>query len=575
MRLLLPILLGACQDKTDSASVLGDDTDDTNAITDSGESGLPLDSADTTDTADTAEPDPVELTVEHFSPIGQEILGALDYFSGSQDSTWSFGADATFDDGWLLQTPAKHWGVPGEEVEADIECWEEGCDPDFGLRLCSDDTDCIDGGTCQEVLASVTAPGQTPTAMCVAHSDFLYDEMYLTLTEASEYADVSSLSEPDLRFLAALRNAVTYLDSAGSTTQVRVLFGQIPGLPLSTDDILSSLTRDISDDSGLTVNVGAYRVGYTSWNHSKIIAADGRVMLQGGHNLWTVDYLTTAPVHDLSMRIEGSAALSGHRFLDRLWEYPCEDHWFTGWTERSVFPGSAESCPEPYTLDFEPAYTGEARFITAGRLGDLGENAADEAILAAIGSAQHTLRFSLQDIGPIRIAGDLSLSDWPDDVMRELAYVMANDVDVYMALSTPSSTPGGGSNSYGNGWTAAEVAQAMEVWFDENEWVLPEGETARDLLCEHFYVAPLRYNADESVWASGANIGNHSKFFMVDDEVFYIGSQNLYVANLAEYGVFVDDVTMTAEVREQFWDPLWENTHVGAVSGADSSECSF
>ncbi|MDG1483162.1 MAG: hypothetical protein P8R54_26470 [Myxococcota bacterium] len=542
-----------------------------------GDSGEPVDSGEPGDTGDTGEEVESEpLEVAHFSEIGQEIIGALDYFGGAFQSTWGYGSDATFSTGWLLQTPADHWGASGTEIEAELTCTDSDCDPDFQLRYCTEDADCIDGGRCQEVLATVTVPGEQPAMMCVGHADFLYDEMYLALTEAESFADVSSLSEPDGRFLAAFRNAVSYLDAAGSEARIRVLFGHIPGLPLDTDTVLSRLTRDIASDAGLTVHVGAYRIGYTSWNHSKIVAADGRVLLQGGHNLWTVDYLNAAPVHDLSMRLDGSAALDAHRFLDRLWEYTCDDVWLSGLTERSVYPSSVDDCPTPYAASYPPQLTDDGvRTISAGRLGDIGENAADEAILAAIGSAKSSVKLSLQDIGPIRVAGDVSLSDWPEDVMRELAYVMSNDVDVFMVLSTPSSTPGGGSNSYGNGWTATEVVQQLEWWLEQNPWILPEGETAYDLLCEHFHVAPLRYFADEAAWPSGAGIGNHSKFFIVDDGLFYVGSQNLYIANLAEFGLFVDDVTMTDEVLGAFWNPLWDASSVGAVSGWQAASCTF
>ena len=51
--------------------------------------------------------------------------------------------------------------------------------------------------------------------MCVGHGDHVIDAMYLALTESSFYGDVSSLTEPDGRFMAAMRNAVTYLDNKG------------------------------------------------------------------------------------------------------------------------------------------------------------------------------------------------------------------------------------------------------------------------------------------------------------------------------------------------------------------------
>src|SRR4029077_13969421 len=60
-----------------------------------------------------------------------------------------------------------------------------------------------------------------------------------------------------------------------------------------------------------------------SWNHAKIVAADGRVAFVGGHNMWSRDYLLNAPVHDLSMSLRGSAVRSAHRFLDTLWGFTC------------------------------------------------------------------------------------------------------------------------------------------------------------------------------------------------------------------------------------------------------------
>ena len=36
-------------------------------------------------------------------------------------------------------------------------------------------------------------------------------------------------------------------------------------------------------------------------------------------------------------------------------------------------------------------------------------------------------------------------------------------------------------------------------------------------------------------------MGAHTKFWMVDDAAFYLGSQNLYPNNLAEWGMIIDD----------------------------------
>ena len=45
---------------------------------------------------------------------------------------------------------------------------------------------------------------------------------------------------------------------------------------------------------------------------------------------------------------------------------------------------------------------------------------------------------------------------------------------------------------------------------------------------------------------------------MVDDVACYIGSQNLYVCDLAEWGVLIDSAEKVQEVKAQVWAPCWE-----------------
>jgi len=58
-------------------------------------------------------------------------------------------------------------------------------------------------------------------------------------------------------------------------------------------------------------------------------------------------------------------------------------------------------------------------------------------------------------------------------------------------------------------------------------------------------------------WEQKQVIANHAKFFIVDDLCYYIGSQNLYIANLAEWGIIVDDEAQTRKVLEEYWRPMW------------------
>jgi len=83
------------------------------------------------------------------------------------------------------------------------------------------------------------------------------------------------------------------------------------------------------------------------------------------------------------------------------------------------------------------------------------------------------------------------------------------------------------------------------------------------ILKHNIRVAFLKPSKGQQKWADGQNIGNHAKFFIIDDLCYYLGSQNLYICNLAEWGVVVDDETETKKVLEAYWNPLWENSYHG------------
>ena len=98
---------------------------------------------------------------------------------------------------------------------------------------------------------------------------------------------------------------------------VRMMFGNIVGIPVNCDKIRKKLTKHLPHDANIQLWVGAWRRG-TSWNHAKIIAVDGRYLHTGGHNMWDYHYLKNDPVHDLSIEMEGRVAHDGHLVRD-MW----------------------------------------------------------------------------------------------------------------------------------------------------------------------------------------------------------------------------------------------------------------
>jgi hypothetical protein len=131
-------------------------------------------------------------------------------------------------------------------------------------------------------------------------------------------------------------------------------------------------------------------------------------------------------------------------------------------------------------------------------------------------------------------------------------------VDVEIILSNPGSIPGGLKATeacYGNGWScvdvAAEIIKTIQVQY-------PDAQDAelRTKVAENLRVCFLKDKPGSS-WQDGSTMGLHSKHFIVDDICAYIGSQNLYIADLAEWGIVIDDEAQVKAMMDQYWYPMW------------------
>lgn len=551
-------------------------------------------------------PDMATTVVPRDDHVAATVIAALTTLAGAyRDRTWSVSAGnlidresrpgAAVDDGaWLLQTPpGAYFGQGYAALPLPAVCSGAGCVADFGLRACATQAECSQGGLCTEVAATVTAPGQAPRKLCTGHSDAIYDEVYRVITSAERVVDVTSLLPPDGRFETAIRNAITFLSQSGKAVQVRLLFGcyPFPGGAVDSRQVLTRLTRDLPANSKVQVYVGNYRSSNAppSWNHSKIVAADGRLGIVGGHNLWDAHYLGKDPVHDLSMRVRGPAVVAAHLFADAQWRYTCatrsalycatgsvcSHHFGSGVIDEGCAPAL-----DPKALPSEAA--GQSRVISVGRLAYIDptdmSNQSDLAFSAMIGAARTSIRISQQDLGPpsVPILG-IPAGKWPDAMFGQLGVAMARGVDVYLVLSNKDSVAGGLSASdasYSNGYSATDVALHIRDYLEKNP---PPGVAAgavRELLCQRLHVAPLRFSSEDS-FPSGVSYPNHAKLVMVDDQAFYLGSQNQYDAGLTEYGMVVDDERAAATLLRDYYAPLWRHSSRKAISGSDAPTCAL
>jgi len=503
--------------------------------------------------------------------------------------TYNLTKDNALGIDWLVQTP-NIWGRRAASVGSfPLKC-KGKCEPDFQLPYCSRNADCgAPGAVCGHLRAFDASPDLVGRRLCLGHSDAVIDRFYRPIVDAEMAVDITALQPaPDVRFLAALRNAVTMLARSHRAVTMRVLVGQYPPDGTDAKAFLNDLVRDARAVSGarLAVYVAAMRscsggvtCGSISWNHAKIVAVDGKSALVGGHNMWSQDYLIDQPVHDISMQLRGAAAIDAHRYADKLWHYVCDHdnplNAVSTYMYRSGAPDISSGCLETIGLPSSlPAATPGVSVLSSARLGagitDDFANQDDIARDLIFGAARHDILVAQQDVAFIQLgqAGPL----YPELTLRAwVEFMLAGRGDVYLVLSN-AGAEGRSKSSYSNGVSLEAVAEKMLA--------VAKAHSARplpalvDLLCHHFHLAPFRFGPD-AAWPGGHPIGNHSKFWMVDDRYFYLGSDNLYPVDLQEFGYILDDRAAAAELRRKYWDPLWRWSRASAISGDDAPSCSL
>lgn len=522
--------------------------------------------------ADTTDEDSADVGVaQPLSYVGEAVVADLEKtHPGMKGRSWNLSRDNALTGDFVVQIPGKS-SFGADHVVAAPRCTKgDDCDTDLGLYTCQADNECTGGSRCVAMKATIAHRGEEAQKRCVGDADFVLDEVWSGIAMAEKTVDVSSLTPPDGRYEATIRNAVTYLSEKDSPPRVRMMFGNYPGSFSSASTAMKSLTRDVAPESPISVHIATYRAGLTSWNHSKIISRDGNFTVMGGANMWDTHYLGTDPVHDLWIRMSGSAAGDAARFLDELWGFACSGFQLGDLKDLASRDGQ-DSCPAMFGAGPKTKRAGNKPVIAVGRLGAIGEEASDDAFLAMINASKSTIRLSQQDLGPIHKAG-IPLGSWPETTMLALVSAMDRGVNVSLTLSNTGAVPGtinaieATFNTYDNGWTPEEVAQAFQKLAAKHPESHPHHADATALLCSKLTLMRLRSSASEK-WRDGRTLANHAKVIVVDDRAFYVGSQNMYVANLAEFGTIVDDEAATKSFLASYMSQVESYSKRTAVTG--------
>jgi phosphatidylserine/phosphatidylglycerophosphate/cardiolipin synthase-like enzyme len=421
------------------------------------------------------------------------------------------------------------------------------------------------------------------------------------VANGEQLVDLSGLAHfPDGGFLDAIVEGARRADSAGRRPVIRMLWGNTPGFDIGNRELfeLQSMIQAAAPNLEIVVVTMATTPvlnGY-EWNHSKIVAADGRVAFVSGINMWANDYLRSdSPVTDVGVIVEGPAAAAAQEFLSAQWRHVCANLG-TGFSyTNNMAPASPPGgCPSGVSVP-TPTGSGSTPILAIGRLGYQtdgktfarnaqrtvpmakaltaqcllppqpnpnngdpgwdGRNPSDTAIRALLATATQDIVLSGQDV--IFKCGIQS-----EDIrlFETLADRLIAGVSVTIVVSNPNAKPSGTvgilkpEGSY-SGPDAAALQGLLRRYVADRVGSV----SAADLTCKLLSVAPLRVNETAS-WPgqSGAKgePGLHTKLYMVDSEAFYVGSQNLYPNQLTEFGYMIDDADAAGQVRSSLLDPI-------------------
>jgi phosphatidylserine/phosphatidylglycerophosphate/cardiolipin synthase-like enzyme len=407
-----------------------------------------------------------------------------------------------------------------------------------------------------------------------AASRRLLDAIEEIIAGAERLVDIAGLEQfATGGFTTALHRGLTRAAARRAPLMVRILYGRhrfTKNTPADFDDFLRGITAGLPADCGLRVHACRMETSnhqsLPSWNHAKIVAADGRDALVGGHNLWADDYLGFAPVHDLSARIDGPAAREAHAFLDTLWDWAARERkaasgigtlHLRGWDR-----GQVGDCEPPAAVALPTVTAGPIPVLAVGRLGT---GVLADPRLANIGAAvaaiafrqaRSSIRLSQMDFG-FHWNG---VNHWAEDVISALADVLTapdRRVEVCVVLSEPGAkTAAGGPYSFGT--TFADIDAKLRAAIADRP------------LTGRFQCAALRFSESGDRWRHGdleLKIINHAKLWMVDDRAFHVGSDNIYPHNLQEFGYVVESEPLARELLADYWEPMWRFSSRGSAAG--------
>ncbi|MBO2452423.1 hypothetical protein J4573_35405 [Actinomadura barringtoniae] len=412
---------------------------------------------------------------------------------------------------------------------------------------------------------------------------------------ANQHVDIVSLNPPLGVFQKAVENGLAKLAQRIGTAPItiRFLFGYV--MLYDTVTKFQERLATFCKENKLPVQTMTILVGQlstslagASWNHAKIVAADGSVALVGGHNLWDGAYGSYPPVHDISVEVRGGAAAHAQQFAEFLWRkgenllivkrinQSFALAALAAGTARDQVTLTHPAVPQTQVQQEGGEGWAPGRVLSLGRGGVLGQNASDVAKEQVIKGARSSLYICQQDLmftGANKEREHL-VCHWIAEAL------LASDTLKVNVVVSPLDAAGGGQQySWGNG--ASGTNEFLRRLITEKAASKTKAGGANERLA----VAPFCFNEVKftaegtdykwpdppsgsrcgrmgtvvptpAIFSSDPAPGNHAKVYIADESCYYVGSDNLYPHNLMEFGYLVEGKAATDLVRD-YWNQVW------------------
>ena len=413
-----------------------------------------------------------------------------------------------------------------------------------------------------------------------------------------QLVDIVSLNPPTGSLLQAIWDGLLSMASLPRKRRVvvRFLFGFVP-VEGMVESFVKALCAFCSDKKlpldEMTILVGElYQSTKGFWNHAKIIAVDGTVALVGGHNLWAESYGTYPPVHDISVQVIGPGAAAAQNFATWLWQggdLLAVRKITPSYGTRALNPGQDrdKTCLIELRHDHYSPMPDEryrwctGRVLTLGRGGLLGGNASDVAKQTLIKGARRNLKICQQDLfftGFTKVE-DHMVCQWIADA------VIANpNLVVDIVVSPIGGATHGAQYSWGHGASGTfkvltEIVTAKVKKFTSDVGTLDSAIARLHVAPFCFTDVTFKAEGEDYAWPDPPSSsivgrftpgsmtplgfkyppapGNHAKVYIVDDTCYYIGSDNLYPHNLAEFGFLIEGASVK-DLLDNYWNYVWK-----------------